>query len=112
MILIVGTLVGLYHLRLALKTMFVFVNDTTVFQWLFILCGPLLTLPIVLMAFRSMKISGFILIFSAVVSSIFYTLLFPNDLMFINFYIVLGKYCGLSFLLGMIMISVGQKNEK
>ncbi len=69
-LLLVGVLVGILHLWLAIKAMFVFRNQEPLSMWIFVLTGPLSTLPAIVTAFIWPRIGGSWLICGSVVSSV------------------------------------------
>lgn len=77
-VLIIGILVGISHLKVGVKTMFVFGVNEPVLAWMFVLSGPLSTLPAVIVAFFWPKIGGIWLISGSIVSIIAITILGIN----------------------------------
>ena len=69
--LIVGILLGLFHLRLAAKALFVFRGDESLLLRLFVLFGPLSTLPASITAFFRPLIGATWLIVGSAVSFLF-----------------------------------------
>lgn len=67
-LLLVGVLVGILHLWLAIKAMFVFRNQEPIPMWIFVVTGPLSTLPAIVTAFFWPRIGGSWLICGSVVS--------------------------------------------
>jgi hypothetical protein len=61
-LIVLGVLVGLWHLRLALEAIFVFRNDEPIASWLAVVLGPGLTLLGVLLAVPKPKLGGAMLI--------------------------------------------------
>lgn len=70
-LLLVGILIGCAHLWFAIKAMFVFRNDEPFAMWIFIVSGPLSTLPAVIVGFFWPKIGGTWLILSSILSFFF-----------------------------------------
>lgn len=53
-----GILIGIAHLKIGLKTMFVFTNNESMLAWMFVILGPLSTFPAVILAFFLPKVGG------------------------------------------------------
>jgi hypothetical protein len=67
---IVGIIIGYWHLRIGMVAIFLFSEHEQIFSWLLILSGPFLTLPSILIAIKNMKLSAFCLLFGSIVSFI------------------------------------------
>ena len=64
----IAIVVGVYHLWLAFKAIFVFRNDEPLSLWIFTLAGPLSTLPASVTGIYNSKIGGLWLVCGAIVS--------------------------------------------
>lgn len=69
-LLIAGIVIGSLHLKLATKALFVFRADEPTSMWLFVICGPLSTLPAVIISFFWPLIGSMWLICGSVLSFI------------------------------------------
>jgi hypothetical protein len=67
-LLAIGILVASSHLWLGLKAIFVFRNNEPLSTWIFVLLGPLSTLPAVVVGFFWPKIGGTWLIIGSILS--------------------------------------------
>ena len=107
-LLLLGLIVGAIHLRLALKAMFVFRNEESVAMWVFVLFGPLTTLPAVIIAFFWSRTGGGWLIFGAIVSFVAYLVsmesitIFQEIVWYSGPMLVLGAAALLAYRLGEI----------
>jgi hypothetical protein len=61
-------LIGLWHLGIALKALFVFRNNESLLMWIFIFFGPLSTFPATLASFYWIRMGGFWLVLGGVIS--------------------------------------------
>jgi hypothetical protein len=62
-IIILSIIVGIWHLRLGMKALFVFRQDEPITSWITIFSGPLSTLPAVIFAlFRNKLGSGWVVL--------------------------------------------------
>jgi hypothetical protein len=104
-LIIFSVLIGIWHLGIALKALFVFRNNESLLIWIFILFGPLSTFPATLASFRWVRIGGFWLILGGIVSllSIFF-LEPPNNKPYIIQYFF--KYSSPMILLGLLALIV------
>lgn len=66
----VGIIVGIFHLKQGLKAMFVFRANEPIGMWVSIIAGPLSTLPAILVSFFLPKIGGMWLICGSILSAI------------------------------------------
>jgi hypothetical protein len=78
-IFVAGLTIGWYHLRLALKSIFVFKNNEPLASWLCMISGPLSTLPATVLSIFKRKIGGYWLIIGGTVSFITFLILRPTD---------------------------------
>jgi hypothetical protein len=59
---------GVWHLGLGIRAMFVFRSGEPITSWIVILCGPLSTLPAVIVSCFRRRTAGYWLILGAVIS--------------------------------------------
>lgn len=69
-LLIIGLIIGLIHLKVGLKAMFVMTEKNHISLIFLILLGPLLTLPAVTLSYFRPKIGGILLISGGIISLI------------------------------------------
>lgn len=69
-VLIIGILIGIAHLKVGIKTAFVFSVNEPILAWVFVLSGPLSTLPAAIVAFFWPKIGGMWLVVGSLLSLI------------------------------------------
>jgi hypothetical protein len=69
--LLFGVLIGLGHLQLALRATFVFREHEPWLSWAIMICGPFLTLPAVLISFKSIRVASWLLICGGGMSLVF-----------------------------------------
>ena len=73
-VIMVGLVLGIWHFRLALTSIFLFKAGEPVSSWLAMVTGPCLTLPAILLAIFKERIGGFLLIVGGLVSLIAMTI--------------------------------------
>jgi len=66
--LIAGGVIGLWHIKLGVKALFVFKENERVMAWICMLTGPISTLPSILFALFKPRLAGLWLIFSGGIS--------------------------------------------
>ena len=69
-LIILSIIVSIWHLRLGMKALFVFRQDEPITSWVAIFCGPLSTLPAIMIALFKNKIGGSWLILGGILSLI------------------------------------------
>lgn len=67
-VLLIGLFVGAMHFKVGLKAIFVFTNNEPFLVWVFVLLGPLTTLPAVILSFFKPRIGGAWLITGSLLS--------------------------------------------
>lgn len=67
-LLLIGIIVGIFHLKQGIKAMFVFRTNEPITMWVSVIAGPLSTLPAVLLSFFLPKIGGVWLVCGAALS--------------------------------------------
>lgn len=98
-LLVIGIIVGSIHLRMGLKTMFVFSNNEPISTWFFVLSGPLSTLPAVVVSFLWPRVGGTWLIFGSIFSLIAFMVGTMRDTQSIMWYFI--NYSAPMFMLGL-----------
>lgn len=78
----IGIVIGLKHLRLGLMAIFVFKNNEPLSSWIFIICGPISTLPAVITSLFNKEFAGYWLVSGGFLS--FAAMLFERETMMIR----------------------------
>ena len=99
---IIGIIIGLIHFKAGLKAMFVMTGEEHVLLLLFILLGPILTLPAVMMSYFKPRAGGILLILGGTVSLIIMVIFAVETVYFekISFYVI-------RYFIPMIMLGCG-----
>lgn len=107
-LIIFSLLIGIWHLGVALKALFVFRENESFLMWITILIGPLSTFPATLASFRWFRMGGFWLVCGGIVSLT--SLIFldaPNNITYVIQYFI--KYSTPMILLGLLALLVRGK---
>ena len=71
-LILIGVVVGIFHLQEGIMAIFVFKNNEPISSWIFMISGPLSTLPATITAYFNKRIGGWWLIFSGIISLCFF----------------------------------------
>lgn len=65
---IIGIVIGCWHLRIGMLAIFLFRENEQILSWLIVLSGPLLTLPSIIIGIKKLKIAALCLLCGSIVS--------------------------------------------